>query len=114
MIASGDATDANPQVYKATQSLSRENPDLLATRAVKILASASSQKHRAAFIEEAEVMLKLKHKNLTQLVGVAIQQRPWLSVIEFCRYGDLGSVAIFVPKLGRFLDLRVEPVADDA
>ncbi len=31
----------------------------------------------------AQVMLKLSHKNLVNLIGVAVQQRPWLMVLEF-------------------------------
>jgi serine/threonine protein kinase len=80
------------QVYKATQTVNLDNAETAAVhvRAVKILASTSSLKDRTAFIDEAEVMDKLDHRNLVRLIGVAMQQRPWLSVIEFCPFGDLG------------------------
>ena len=35
------------------------------------------------FLREAETMLALEHPNLVRLLGVAVQQRPWLCVIEF-------------------------------
>lgn len=28
-------------------------------------------------------MIDLNHPNIVQLVGVAVQQRPWLTVLEF-------------------------------
>lgn len=37
-------------------------------------------------------MVDLQDNNLVRLLGVAIQQRPWLCVIEFMKYGDLRDV----------------------
>ena len=37
-------------------------------------------------------MVDLQDNNLVRLLGVAIQQRPWLWVIEFMKYGDLRDV----------------------
>lgn len=37
------------------------------------------------FVKEAEVMVDLQDNNLVRLLGVAIQQRPWLCVIEFMK-----------------------------
>lgn len=37
-------------------------------------------------------MLQFDHPNLVNLVGVAVQQRPWLAVLEFMRFGDLHAV----------------------
>ena len=36
-------------------------------------------------------MLALEHPNLVRMIGVAVQQRPWLVVIEYmpvCRLSD--------------------------
>ena len=38
---------------------------------------------RTEFLRESEIMLDLNHPNLLRLVGVAVQQRPWLSVLEY-------------------------------
>ena len=57
-------------------------------RAIKVLKGAASVADRGEFLHEAEMMLKLKHPNLVELVGVAVQQRPWLTVIEYLDYGD--------------------------
>ncbi|EDQ85659.1 uncharacterized protein MONBRDRAFT_11724 [Monosiga brevicollis MX1] len=46
----------------------------------------------AEFTAESEVMLALRHNCLVQLLGVSMQQRPWLCVIEFMKYGDLREV----------------------
>jgi hypothetical protein len=37
-------------------------------------------------------MLDLVSEGLVKLLGVAVQQRPWLCVIEFMKYGDLRDV----------------------
>ena len=51
--------------------------------AVKTVRLAASANDKDDFVAEAEVMRKLVHENLVQLVGVAVQQRPWLCVIEY-------------------------------
>eukprot|EP00040_Diaphanoeca_grandis_P033697 m.206812 g.206812 ORF g.206812 m.206812 type:complete len:812 (-) comp32969_c3_seq2:226-2661(-) len=86
------------EVYLATQNVRPElrNPDLPGNRreiAVKILRKSASPSDRLEFLRESEVMIALKHANLVQLVGVSVQQRPWLSVLEFVKYGDLLSIA---------------------
>ena len=40
-----------------------------------------------------------EHENLVRILGVAIQQRPWLSVLELCLFGDLGG---YLRKLNRY------------
>eukprot|EP00039_Didymoeca_costata_P009170 m.121280 g.121280 ORF g.121280 m.121280 type:complete len:729 (+) comp14386_c0_seq4:334-2520(+) len=60
--------------------------------AVKTVRLAASEDDKEDFVLEAEVMKRLKHENLVNLIGVALQQRPWLCVIEFIKYGDLRDV----------------------
>ena len=36
-------------------------------------------------MREAELMVDFDHQNLVRLIGVALQQRPWLVVLEFMR-----------------------------
>lgn len=60
--------------------------------AVKTVRLAASEDDKEDFVREAEVMLELKSEGLVQLLGVAVQQRPWLCVIEFMKYGDLKDV----------------------
>jgi serine/threonine protein kinase len=61
-------------------------------RAVKLLRNAASPKDKADFTQEAETMLVLSHPNLVRMIGVAVQQKPWLCVLEYMRYGDLKSL----------------------
>ena len=35
------------------------------------------------FLRESEIMLNFNHINLVRLIGVAVQQRPWLCVLEY-------------------------------
>jgi len=60
--------------------------------AVKTVRLAASDDDKEDFVREAEVMLDLVHPGLVKLLGVAVQQRPWLCVIEFMKYGDLRDV----------------------
>lgn len=52
-------------------------------RAVKLLRNTATGADKAEFLREAETMLELQHPNLVRLVGVAVQQRPWLTVLEY-------------------------------
>lgn len=61
-------------------------------RAVKMLRGGASEMDREDFTRESQVMLDLQHENLVQLIGVSMQQKPWLMVLEFLQYGDLRTV----------------------
>ncbi|EDQ92328.1 uncharacterized protein MONBRDRAFT_13710, partial [Monosiga brevicollis MX1] len=60
-------------------------------RAVKLLRNAASTADKDEFTREAETMLVLDHPNLVKMIGVAVQQKPWLCVLEYMKYGDLKS-----------------------
>ena len=74
-------------------------------RAVKILKDGASAQDKDEFVHEAEVMLVLRHPNLVQMVGVALQQRPWLSVLELCAYGDCAKILVKCCATGMRLTL---------
>eukprot|EP00050_Salpingoeca_kvevrii_P007735 m.298238 g.298238 ORF g.298238 m.298238 type:complete len:1104 (-) comp13814_c0_seq1:278-3589(-) len=81
------------QVYLATQIVPGKTGNTeTVKRAVKTLRGQASDADRDEFVHEAEIMLKIKHRNLVNLIGVAVQQRPWLMVLEFLQYGDLQNV----------------------
>lgn len=83
------------EVYLATQKMLDPETKSKAwseIRAVKILRNSAGAADRNEFLREAEVMVKLKHANLVRLVGVAVQQRPWLTVLEYVKYGDMLAV----------------------
>ena len=80
------------EVYLAKQSYKTPQGSHQIERAVKLLRNAASANDKANFLREAETMLMLQHRNLVELVGVAVQQRPWLMVVEYMRYGDLRTV----------------------
>ena len=58
-------------------------------RAVKLLRRGAAEEDYADFVSESEAMLALEHENVVNLLGVAIQERPWLLVLEYCEHGDL-------------------------
>ncbi len=80
------------EVYLARQAIKAGEHLHHVDRAVKLLRSSATPADKNNFLREAEVMLLLQHRNLVELVGVAVQQRPWLMVVEYMRYGDLRSV----------------------
>eukprot|EP00041_Stephanoeca_diplocostata_P033119 m.1084910 g.1084910 ORF g.1084910 m.1084910 type:complete len:1430 (-) comp24276_c0_seq1:263-4552(-) len=57
--------------------------------AVKIAQGHVSLEDASEFLGEAELMAPLVHPNIVQVLGVAIRQKPWLIVLEFCDFGDL-------------------------
>ena len=69
-------------------------------RAIKTLKGAADDVTKAMFIRECKLMVKLgKHRNICRMTGVAMQQVPWLRIIEFAAYGDLkGLMANLLKK----------------
>uniref|UniRef100_A0A0N4ZKM2 Tyrosine-protein kinase n=1 Tax=Parastrongyloides trichosuri TaxID=131310 RepID=A0A0N4ZKM2_PARTI len=49
------------------------------------------KKQRREFIKEAKINLKLKHENIVNLIGFAINEEPLMIVLEFCEHGALNS-----------------------
>jgi len=90
------------QVYLADM---REK-DGLKPCAVKTLKDVKSEADRKEFVHEAEVMLETNHPNLLGLTGVAVQQRPWLMVLDIMEYGDLQGVLKAAPKKGITLSTK--------
>ena len=44
-------------------------------------------------------MLQMQHPNVVRMIGVAIQQKPWLCVLEFMFYGDLRAAVLVCSRL---------------
>ena len=60
--------------------------------AVKLLKGNARDEDKEDFARECEMMLQLDHPNLTIFLGCAVQQKPWLCVLEFLAYGDVKGV----------------------
>lgn len=60
--------------------------------AVKTLRSGASEEDKAEYIRESEAILSFDHESIVGCVGVAVQQRPWLLVLEFVAHRDLKKV----------------------
>ena len=84
------------EVYLATQNAKskKTGKPVEVPRAVKTLKTGgASEADKNEFLREAMIMLAVgKHANVVRMVGVAVQQAPWLVVLEFMRYGDLRAV----------------------
>eukprot|EP00056_Hartaetosiga_gracilis_P005696 m.87808 g.87808 ORF g.87808 m.87808 type:complete len:1114 (+) comp12250_c0_seq2:47-3388(+) len=69
-------------------------------RAVKMLRGAATDSDKQEFMHEVNVMCELPSENLVGFVGVALQQKPWLCVLEYLKYGDLKSVLVACEEKG--------------
>lgn len=61
-------------------------------RAVKLLRNNRNKSHTGAFVKEFEAMIKVECEQCIRLVGVSVEAKPWLAVLEFMQYGDLLDV----------------------
>ena len=59
-------------------------------RAVKVIADGDASQD-AMFLAEAAIQAPLDHPNVLRLVGVSMDQRPWLAVLELAEFGDVRS-----------------------
>jgi len=82
------------EVWLGKQSVKIKGVKREELRAVKMLKDGGSPTDKAEFIRECEVMLHFDHVNVTCIVGVLVQQKPWLCVLEFMQCGDLRDVVI--------------------
>ena len=78
------------KVYLALQS--EKGVSERKNRAVKLYRKVSTIDDKDSFQGEAIIMLALSHRNLEALIGVSMQQKPWLMVVEYMKYGDLLTV----------------------
>lgn len=80
------------EVYLAFQSTTNKKTGAPKTvkRAVKMLKNTATADAKTEFVHECDMMVEAgQHKNLVKMVGVALQQAPWLCVLEFLPNGDL-------------------------
>jgi hypothetical protein len=81
------------EVWKGMQAVKMADGSVVKKpRAIKLLKGGASVTDRDEFVREAETMLDFDHDNVIRIIGVAVQQSPWLSVLEFMCYGDLQCV----------------------
>lgn len=76
-------------MFTRWQVTKEDASDVEVRRAVKTLKPNMSDKLMEAFILEAKVQTKLKHRNIVEIVGVCTTAQPFLVVLDYCMYGDL-------------------------
>eukprot|EP00053_Salpingoeca_punica_P018360 m.179640 g.179640 ORF g.179640 m.179640 type:complete len:640 (-) comp17412_c1_seq5:477-2396(-) len=80
------------EVFLAMHNMMINGQPTSVKRAVKMLKSGADAADKKEFLRETETHVQLSHPNLVKMIGVAVQQKPWLTVLEFAPYGDLRSV----------------------
>jgi hypothetical protein len=76
------------EVYKANQTMKKKDgTSVLVPRAVKLLKPNSAIGMKDEFVLECEMCLIMDHVNCVRMVGVCVQQAPWLCVLECMDYG---------------------------
>ena len=97
------------EVYFAFQSLKDKGTGTVVRnpRAVKMLKGEADKKAKEEFMRECNMMLDIgEHPNVVQMVGVAVQQVPWLCVLEFQPFGDLREVVMGAKAKGVQLTVK--------
>ena len=75
-----------------------------------MLKGQADKKAKEEFMRECNMMLEIgEHPNVVQMVGVAVQQVPWLCVLEFQPFGDLREVVMGEPACSSREDSGVVP-----
>ena len=64
----------------------------IAKAAVKLMRPELSHVNGRDFLDEAAAMMTFNHPKLLSLLGVSIEKKPWLIVVNFMHYKDLGIV----------------------
>jgi nicotinamidase-related amidase len=64
----------------------------VAKAAVKLMRPELSHVNGRDFLQEAAAMVQFKHPKLLSLLGVCIEKKPWLIIVNFMHYKDLGIV----------------------
>ncbi|KAH7706265.1 TK/FER protein kinase [Aphelenchoides avenae] len=59
--------------------------------AVKKLRGMIGKKQQKAFLKESRIMRRCEHRNVTRLIGVAVQEEPVLIVLELAEFGALND-----------------------
>lgn len=81
------------EVYLAHHTVTTPQRVTVVKRGVKMLKGSATPNAKAEFTHECTMMVEAgPHPNVVQMVGVALQQAPWLCVLEFIPYGDLQGV----------------------
>lgn len=57
--------------------------------AAKALKPTATDTEQADFLREAMILSKLNHENTVRLLGVCMNGKPWLALLDYCEYGDL-------------------------
>ena len=84
-VGKGQGACACPRLCPCDAWCAGDNGSQTCVRAVKLLRGAASADDRKEFAREAELMLDFDHQNLVRLIGVSMQKRPWLVVLEYMR-----------------------------
>jgi hypothetical protein len=67
------------KVYRAAHKVDSAT---IVVRAVKVLVGKPTKAKDTEFLREAAVLAELDHPTITKLIGVNVEKRPWLAVLE--------------------------------
>eukprot|EP00040_Diaphanoeca_grandis_P024480 m.134549 g.134549 ORF g.134549 m.134549 type:complete len:1212 (-) comp29744_c1_seq4:108-3743(-) len=76
------------QVYMA-QQIMQDGTGGREVRACKLLKTTAGQEDSSLFLREVEIMIEFDHPNVLLIVGICIEHRPWIAVLEYMQYNDL-------------------------
>ena len=92
------------KVYLADMEPGATSRDVAVARAaVKLMRPNLGHVDGNDFLSEAVMMTAFEHPQLMALLGICIEKKPWLILVEFMHYKDLGLVLKHTKKLGAFM-----------
>jgi hypothetical protein len=92
------------KVYLADMEPGATSREVAVTRAaVKLMRPNLGHVDGNDFLSEAVMMTAFEHPQLMALLGICIEKKPWLILVEFMHYKDLGLVLKHTKKLGALM-----------
>jgi len=89
------------KVYLADiKAVGQHGKEEVVKAAVKLMRPNLGHVDGSDFLNEAIIMLSFDHPQMLNLIGVCIEKKPWLIVVKFMHYKDLGLVLKHTKKLG--------------
>ena len=94
------------EVFAATEMVkAKGGKEVAAKRAVKTLKGIADSSEKGYFTRECMLMVAIgKHKNICRMTGIAMQQAPWLRIIEYAAYGDMKALMANLLQKGQPLE----------
>eukprot|EP00052_Salpingoeca_macrocollata_P015964 m.127810 g.127810 ORF g.127810 m.127810 type:complete len:785 (-) comp19874_c0_seq1:86-2440(-) len=88
------------KVYLATLKTDKGESVKAAVKLMRLGAGSATEQQ---FLRELDILIDLRHENLSQLLGVCLDRKPWLIVLSLMEHGDFLKVIRLCQQTGVML-----------